>query len=49
MATAQGSEQRLADLVWLRRVRDRIDREYAAPLDVAALHAAVVDVVTTVF
>ncbi len=25
------------DLVWLRRVRDRIDREYAQPLDVAAL------------
>lgn len=25
------------DLVWLRRVRDRIDREYAEPLDVAAL------------
>jgi len=26
-----------ADLVWLRRVRDRIDREYAQPLDVEAL------------
>ena len=25
------------DLVWLRRVRDRIDREYAEPLDVEAL------------
>ena len=25
------------DLVWLRRVRDRIDREYAQPLDVEAL------------
>lgn len=31
------SEQRLRDLVLLRRVRDRIDREYAQPLDVAAL------------
>jgi AraC-like DNA-binding protein len=27
----------LGDLVWLRRVRDRIDREYAQPLDVGAL------------
>lgn len=31
------TEQRLNDLVWLRRVRDRIDREYAQPLDVEAL------------
>ena len=30
-------EQRLSDLAWLRRVRDRIDREYAQPLDVEAL------------
>ena len=29
--------QHLADLVRLRRVRDRIDREYALPLDVEAL------------
>jgi len=29
--------QRLNDLVWLRRVRDRIDREFAEPLDVEAL------------
>lgn len=29
--------QRLRDLAILRRVRDRIDREYAQPLDVAAL------------
>lgn len=29
--------QRLRDLTLLRRVRDRIDREYAEPLDVAAL------------
>ena len=30
-------EHHLDDLVWLRRVRDRIDREYALPLDVEAL------------
>jgi AraC-like DNA-binding protein len=30
-------EQRLRDLALLRRVRDRIDREYARPLDVEAL------------
>ena len=30
-------EQRVRDLVLLRRVRDRIDREYAQPLDVEAL------------
>ena len=30
-------EQRLRDLALLRRVRDRIDREYALPLDVEAL------------
>jgi AraC-like DNA-binding protein len=29
--------QRLSDLAWLRRVRDRIDREYAQPLNVEAL------------
>src|SRR5258708_29251066 len=29
--------QRLRDLTTLRRVRDRIDREYAQPLDVEAL------------
>jgi len=29
--------QHLLDLVWLRRVRDRMDREYAQPLDVEAL------------
>jgi AraC-like DNA-binding protein len=33
--------RRLDDLVWLRRVRDRIDREYAQPLDVEALARAV--------
>jgi len=31
------SAQRLSDLTRLRRVRDRIDREYAQPLDVEAL------------
>jgi AraC-like DNA-binding protein len=31
------SAQRLSDLARLRRVRDRIDREYAQPLDVEAL------------
>jgi AraC-like DNA-binding protein len=31
------AEQHLRDLAWLRRVRDRIDREYAQPLDVEAL------------
>ena len=31
------SEQRLRDLALLRRVRDRMDREYAQPLDVEAL------------
>jgi AraC-like DNA-binding protein len=35
MTTAEA--QRLRDLVVLRRVRDRIDREYAQPLDVEAL------------
>jgi AraC-like DNA-binding protein len=29
--------QHLSDLAWLRRVRDRIDRDYAQPLDVEAL------------
>jgi AraC-like DNA-binding protein len=31
------SAQHLRDLAWLRRVRDRIDREYAEPLDVERL------------
>jgi AraC-like DNA-binding protein len=31
------NKQRLRDLARLRRVRDRIDREYAQPLDVEAL------------
>jgi AraC-like DNA-binding protein len=37
VATRSDSERHLSDLVWLRRVRDRIDREYAQPLDVEAL------------
>jgi AraC-like DNA-binding protein len=37
MARRADTERRLSDLVWLRRVRDRIDREYAQPLDVEAL------------
>jgi AraC-like DNA-binding protein len=34
---AQAEAQRLADLARLRRVRDRIDREYARPLNVEEL------------
>ncbi|MFD8866344.1 helix-turn-helix transcriptional regulator [Streptomyces sp. NPDC059590] len=34
---ARAAAQRLDDLALLRRVRDRIDREYAQPLDVEAL------------
>ncbi|MGY1604417.1 helix-turn-helix transcriptional regulator [Geodermatophilus sp. SYSU D00815] len=37
MTGAPVPRQHLADLVRLRRVRDRIDREYAQPLDVEAL------------
>jgi AraC-like DNA-binding protein len=33
--------QRLSDLAWLRRARDRIDREYAEPLDVEAIASGV--------
>ena len=35
--TSPAEEQHLRDLARLRRVRDRIDREYAQPLDVEAL------------
>jgi len=35
--TGSAESQRLHDLARLRRVRDRIDREYAQPLDVEAL------------
>ena len=37
VANTPAEEQHLRDLVRLRRVRDRIDREYARPLDVEAL------------
>jgi AraC-like DNA-binding protein len=37
MTTAPAEAQRLRDLAVLRRVKDRIDREYAQPLDVEAL------------
>ena len=37
MSTSPADEQRLRDLARLRAVRDRIDREYAQPLDVEAL------------
>ncbi|MGA5727082.1 helix-turn-helix transcriptional regulator [Streptomyces seoulensis] len=37
MTTSPGDPRRLRELVLLRQVRDRIDREYARPLDVEAL------------
>ena len=37
MTSTPAAAQHLRDLAWLRRVRDRIDREYAQPLDVEAL------------
>ena len=37
MTSTSDAAQHLRDLAWLRRVRDRIDREYAQPLDVEAL------------
>jgi AraC-like DNA-binding protein len=37
VTSGPATEQRLRDLALLRRVRDRIDREYAQPLDVEAL------------
>ncbi|MGH3354432.1 MAG: helix-turn-helix transcriptional regulator [Nocardioidaceae bacterium] len=37
MTSSPVSAQHLRDLARLRRVRDRIDREYAQPLDVEAL------------
>ena len=37
MTSASASVQHLRDLAQLRRVRDRIDRDYAQPLDVEAL------------
>ena len=37
MTSRPTAAQHLRDLARLRRVRDRIDREYARPLDVEAL------------
>ena len=37
VTSTRASEQHLRDLAALRRVRDRIDREYAEPLDVESL------------
>ena len=37
MTRSPAARQHLRDLALLRRVRDRIDREYAQPLDVEAL------------
>ena len=37
VTSTPGAAQHLRDLARLRRVRDRIDREYAQPLDVEAL------------
>lgn len=37
MGEGRAQEQRLRDIVVIRRVRDRIDREYARPLNVEAL------------
>ncbi|WP_328530792.1 helix-turn-helix transcriptional regulator [Nocardioides sp. NBC_00368] len=41
MTSKPDQEQRLRDLKLLRKVKDRIDREYAQPLDVEALAAGV--------
>jgi AraC-like DNA-binding protein len=37
MTSSSAADQRLRDLARLRRVRDRIDRDFAQPLDVEAL------------
>ncbi len=37
MTSKATAEERLSDLARLRRIRDRIDREYAQPLNVEAL------------
>ncbi len=37
MTSTSAAEQQLRDLALLRHVRDRMDREYAQPLDVEAL------------
>jgi AraC-like DNA-binding protein len=41
VTSSAAAEQCLRDLARLRRVRDRIDREYAQPLDVEALACGV--------
>ncbi|HEY1397157.1 helix-turn-helix transcriptional regulator [Roseateles sp.] len=41
MSSPESSDTRLRDLARLRRVRDRIDREYAQPLDVEALASGI--------
>ena len=41
MTSRPAEDQRLRDLALLRRVKDRMDREYDQPLDVAALAAGV--------
>ena len=41
MAGRSPTDQRLTDLALLRRVRDRMDREHAQPLDVEALAGGV--------
>ncbi|MDQ2788903.1 MAG: helix-turn-helix transcriptional regulator [Actinomycetota bacterium] len=41
MSRSTGEAQRLRGLVRLRRVRDRMDREYAQPLNVEALASGV--------
>ena len=41
MSSSSAEAQRLRDLALLRRVRDRMDREYAQPLDVEALASGV--------
>lgn len=41
MRPRSATDQRLRDLALLRRVRDRIDRDYAQPLDVPGLARAV--------
>src|SRR5216683_1455676 len=41
VATRPAAAQHLRDLARLRRVRDRMDREYAQPLDVEALARSV--------
>jgi AraC-like DNA-binding protein len=37
VSNSSAEAQHLSDLAWLRRARDRIDREYAQPLDVEAI------------